>query len=59
MSNVFEDIEKARKEIFKATGAMPNIMDATAETFAKMGIDAKKDGEYLGGDLYRVKIEEI
>jgi len=59
VSNVFEAIEKARKEIFKATGAMPDCMDATLETFSEMGIDAKKDGEYLGGNYYRIKIEEI
>lgn len=57
--NVFEDIGKARKDIFKATGAMPNCIDATLETFSKMGIDAKKDGDHLGGDYYRVKTEEI
>jgi len=55
MSSVFEDIEKARKEIYKATGQMPNAMDATAETFSEMGIDAKKDGEYLGNGIYRVR----
>jgi len=56
MSNdVFEDIEKARKEIFKATGAMPNCIDATLKAFPEMGIDAKKDGAHLGGDWYRIK----
>jgi len=59
MSNVFEDIEKARKKIFEVTVEMPNFMDATLEVFSKMGIDAKKDGECLSGNFYRVKLEEI
>lgn len=58
LSNVFEGIEKARKEIFKATEAMPNYMDATLKTFSEMGIDAKEDGECLGGDFYRIRIKE-
>jgi len=58
MSFVFADIEKARKEIYDATGVKPNYMDASLQIFNEMGIDAKKDGKHLGGDLYRVKINE-
>lgn len=58
MSNVFEDIKKAKKKIFDATDQMPNAMDATVETFSEMGIDAVKDGEHLGNGIYRVRMDQ-
>ena len=57
MSNVFENIEKARKKIHDVTEISPDCMDSTHQTFTEMDIDAKKDGEHIGGDWYRVKIK--
>ena len=55
MGIVFEDIKKTKKYIHSQTGVWPNCMDATAKTFSEMGIDAKKDGEFLGNGIYRIK----
>ena len=57
MSSVFEAIKKAQKSTHSATGVKPNCMDATAETFSEMGIDAVKDGEHLGDGIYRIRTQ--
>ena len=52
---VMRDIEKMRKIILNDTGQQEVGLVCNLETFKKMGIDAKKYGEHLGRDVYRVK----
>ncbi len=59
MSDVFEDIKKARKEIHDATGIQEYYLYGTIKMFIEMDIDVKQHGEHLSGDCYRIKTERI